>query len=97
MNFIRGSSSAPIRHLPNYPAPNQEETLRISERAVPVHLHAGSYSGQLRDQEVTDDTTDRYHAEKNACSVNKQIISRKFLSHVNSRINAARASLHLLE
>lgn len=70
--------------------------MKLSERAMLVHLHTGSWSAQVRDGAVTEDTNQRYEADKGALTVNKQIVSRKFLSHVNSRISAAKATHNAL-
>lgn len=71
----------------------QEENMKLSERAMLMTLHTGSWAGQVIDQTVTDAANAKYHAEDDAGHYKKKIVSGKFLSHVNSKINVA-AKIH---
>lgn len=69
---------------------------KLSERAMIASLHIGSWSGMLLDKEVTEEVSESHRAERDAGRYNKQIVSRKFLQHVGSKISAARRTHRLL-
>lgn len=70
--------------------------MKLSERAMIACLHAGSWTGQLVDQDVTDEVSQSHQAEQDAGKYRKQIVARKFLHHVNSRIGMARRTHRVL-
>lgn len=70
---------------------------RLSERAVLAALHVGSWTGTLHDRAVTEEVSEKHHADsKDSGRYTKQIISKKALHHVNSTIGVARRTHKLL-
>jgi len=68
----------------------------LSERVMLASLRIGSWSGTLFDGNVTEEVSERHNAEKGAGRYNKQIVSRKFLHPVTSKIAAARTAHRVL-
>lgn len=68
----------------------------LSERVMLASLRIGSWSGTLFDGEVTEEVSERHHAEQGAGRYNKQIVARKFLHPVTSKISAARTAHRVL-
>jgi hypothetical protein len=70
--------------------------MKLSERAMLVHLHTGTWGSQTTDHTVTEEVSESHKAEAGAGHYRKQLVARKFLSHVNSHINAARQTHKVL-
>jgi hypothetical protein len=60
-------------------------------------LHRGNWSATKHDKGVTEDAAESHHADiKEAGRYNKQLISRKHLSKVNSKLSVARETHRIL-
>lgn len=60
-------------------------------------LHRGIWSGTKHDRQVTEDTAEAHKADlKEAGRYNKQLISRKFLAKVGSKMTVARQTHRIL-
>ena len=71
--------------------------MKLSERAMLTTLHRGMWSGQKHDRQVTEDTAEAHKADtKEAGRYNKQLISRKFLAKVGSKMTVARQTHRIL-
>lgn len=68
----------------------------LSERAMLATLHAGSWGGSMADKEVTEEVNASYKAEKDAGRYSKQLIARKFLTHVSSKVGLAQRTHKIL-
>src|ERR1700721_3487148 len=72
-------------------------SLKLGERAMLASLHRGIWSGQKHDRQVTEDTAEAHKADlKEAGRYNKQLISRKFLAKVGSKMTVARQTHRIL-
>lgn len=66
---------------------------KLSERAMLSKLRVGMWSGQLVDHSVTEEVSDNHGAElKGAGSYSKQIVARRFLRQVGSKVSVARSN-----
>jgi hypothetical protein len=71
--------------------------MKLSERAMLSTLHRGMWSGSKHDQQVTEDTAEAHKVDtKEAGRYSKQLISRKFLSKVASKMTVARQTHRIL-
>lgn len=71
--------------------------MKLSERAMLASLHTGAWSGNKHDQQVTEETAEAHNADaKESGRWNKQIIARKNLSKVASKLRVARQSHRIL-
>lgn len=71
--------------------------MKLSERAMLAVLRRGMWSGAKHDQQVTEDTAEAHKADaKEAGRYSKQLISRKFLSKVGSKMTVARQTHRIL-
>ena len=71
--------------------------MKLSERAMLTTLHRGAWGGSKHDQEVTEQTAEAHSADtKDAGRYSKQLISRKFLSKVGSKLRVARDTHRIL-
>ena len=70
-------------------------TSKLSERAMLVSLHIGSWQGTMLDRVVTDAVNESYKADKEAGRYNKRLVASKFLKGISSAHSNAR-SVHKL-
>lgn len=71
--------------------------MKLSERAMLTTLHRGAWSGSKHDQQVTEDAAESHKADiKEAGRYSKQLIARKFLSKVGSKMSVARQTHRIL-
>jgi len=65
--------------------------MKLSERAMLVGVHIGSWSGKAIDREVTEEVGESHHADpKDSGVYNKQLISKKALRGVHSKVALVR-------
>lgn len=65
--------------------------MKLSERAILVTLHTGSWTGSLIDRQVTEEVSEANNADKSGAGrYNKQIVASRFLSTVNSKVSQIR-------
>lgn len=62
----------------------------LSERAMLVALHVGTWSGMMTDREVSDDVQARYDAQEGAGRYNKRLVAQSFLKDINQAASRAR-------
>lgn len=71
--------------------------MKLSERALLVSLKTGTWTGQLIDRKVTEEVSEANDADRDGAGrYNKQIVARKFLHHVNSKVSMARRTHNAL-
>ena len=71
--------------------------MNLSERAMLATLRLGAWSGSKHDQQVTEDTAEAHKADiKEAGRYSKQLIGRKFLNKVGSKMRVARQTHRIL-
>jgi len=71
--------------------------MKLSERAMLATLHRGSWSGTKHDQEVTEETAENHKADvKDAGRYSKQLISKKAMAKVSSKMALARNTHRVL-
>lgn len=70
--------------------------LKLADRALLASLHVGMWSGMMTDQEVSEQVSEDYKAEKDAGRYGKRLVASKFLSHVGGKVNVARRSHRIL-
>ncbi len=69
----------------------------LNERTVLTSLHIGAYNGKAVDRQVTEEVSERHHADlKDAGRYSKQLIASKYLQPVISKINNTRRVHRLL-
>jgi hypothetical protein len=61
----------------------------LSERCMLAKARVGTWSGTLYDPNVTEEVREHHAAEQGAGRYNKQIVARKFLHPVTSKVSAA--------
>jgi hypothetical protein len=65
--------------------------MKLSERAMLTSVHVGSWSGKAIDRDVTDEVAENHNAEaKDSGIYSKQLISKKALRAVHSKISLVR-------
>lgn len=72
--------------------------LKLSERAILVKLRMSSWSGNMRDDEVTSEVITKHRAAKGSGGFNKKLVNSDLLRGVSgamSRVKAAHRSLSL--
>jgi hypothetical protein len=75
----------------------QEEKMRLSERTVLTSLHIGSWTGNAIDRQVTEEVSETHSADiTGAGRYSKQLIAKRFLQQVNSKISVTRRVHRLL-
>ncbi len=72
------------------------DNTKLSERAMIASLHLGIWSGFKIDPEVTDETTERYKAEKGSGKYTKRLVAPKFIQNVARTATLARQTHRLL-
>ncbi len=66
--------------------------IKLSERAVLVALHMGTWSGYMFDDEVTTDVSQRAKADKKVGRYNKLLVDKTLLRGVGSAVSLARTT-----
>lgn len=69
---------------------------KLSERAMLVSLHIGSWQGMMHDRTVTEEISEQFKAEKEAGRYNKRLVANKFLRGVETAHRHARGIHKLL-
>jgi hypothetical protein len=69
----------------------QEDDMKLSERAMLVALHISSWSGSAHDREVTEEVNESFRADKkDAGRYNKRLVSQKFFQGLTAAHNHAK-------
>ena len=71
--------------------------MKLSERAMLSSLHIGSWTGKAIDREITEEVGESHNADpKDSGTYNKQLISRKALRDVLSKVSVVRQTHRML-
>src|SRR5215472_4610962 len=60
----------------------------LEERTMLACLHIGTWSGMIRDKEVSDEVAESHHAELDAGLYSKRLVTAKHLHVVRSKYSA---------